>query len=71
MDVIPSHANFLWCRRNDQPAQSIYETLKQRMILVRYMHYNEYGDGLRISIGTDAETNRLLEELIIIRLKPY
>ena len=62
-DVCPSQANFLWCRRNDRPVRAIYETLQQRMILVRYMHYDGYGDGLRISIGTDAEIDRLLDEV--------
>jgi histidinol-phosphate aminotransferase len=41
----------------------IYEELKRRQILVRYMAYDGYGDGLRISVGTDAEVDRLLEEL--------
>ncbi|HEV3437555.1 MAG TPA: histidinol-phosphate transaminase, partial [Gemmata sp.] len=66
----PSQANFLWCR-TDRPAKPIYEELKQRKILVRYMNYpigptgtpeGRY-DGLRISVGTDAEIDRLLEEL--------
>jgi len=68
--VTPSQANFLWCRPN-RPAKPIYEELKQRKILVRYMNYpigptgmpeGRY-DGLRISVGTDAEIDRLLEEL--------
>jgi histidinol-phosphate aminotransferase len=62
-EVSPSQANFLWCRRQDRQVQPIYEELKRRMILVRYMKYEGYGDGLRISVGTDAETDRLLEEL--------
>jgi histidinol-phosphate aminotransferase len=62
-EVSPSQANFLWCRRQDRPVQPIYEELKRRMILVRYMDYEVYGDGLRISIGTDLEMDRLLEEL--------
>ena len=62
-EVSPSQANFLWCRRQDRPVQPIYEELKRHMILVRYMNYEGYGDGLRISIGTEAETDRLLEEL--------
>ena len=41
----------------------IYEELKSRGILVRYMNYAGYGDGLRITVGTDAEIDRLLEEL--------
>jgi histidinol-phosphate aminotransferase len=62
-DVCPSQANFVWCRRTDRPVKPIYEELKRRMILVRYMNYEQYGDGLRISVGTDAETDRLLDEL--------
>jgi histidinol-phosphate aminotransferase len=62
-EVTPSQANFVWCRREDQPVKSLYEELKRRMILVRYMAYEGYGDGLRISVGTDIEMNRLLKEL--------
>jgi histidinol-phosphate aminotransferase len=61
--VTPSQANFVWCRRSDRPVKTIYEELKRRMILVRYMFYDGYGDGLRISVGTDEEINRLLKEL--------
>src|SRR5262249_17453069 len=61
--VCPSHANFVWCRRDDRPVKPIYETLKSRGILVRYMVYAGYGDGLRISVGTDAEIDRLFDEL--------
>src|SRR5439155_15350745 len=53
-DVLPSHANFVWARRSDRPVQSIFEALKSRKIFVRYMNYGAHGDGLRISIGTDA-----------------
>jgi histidinol-phosphate aminotransferase len=62
-DVCPSQANFLWCRRADRPVQPIYAELKRRKILVRYMCYEGYGDGLRISVGSDQEIDRLLEEL--------
>ncbi len=61
--VTPSQANFVWCRRADRPVKPIYEELKTRKILVRYMNYAGYGDGLRISVGTDAEIDRLLQEL--------
>ena len=47
----------------DRPVKPIYEELKRRMILVRYMNYEGYGDGLRISVGTDAEIDRLLDEM--------
>ncbi|WP_227255096.1 histidinol-phosphate transaminase [Frigoriglobus tundricola] len=70
-EVTPSHANFVWCRRADKPLKPIYEELKRQKILVRYMNYpvgpigsppGAY-DGLRMSVGTDAEIDRLLEEL--------
>lgn len=61
-EVTESHANFVWCRA-DRPVKPIFEELKRRFILVRYMNYEGYGDGLRISVGTDAEIARLLEEV--------
>jgi histidinol-phosphate aminotransferase len=61
--VCPSQANFVWCRRDDRPVKPFHEALKSRGILVRYMVYEGYGDGLRISVGTDTEVDRLFEEL--------
>jgi histidinol-phosphate aminotransferase len=62
-DVLPSHANFVWARRPDRPVKPLYEGLKGRKILVRYMSYPGYGDGLRVSVGTDAEIDLFLHEL--------
>jgi histidinol-phosphate aminotransferase len=62
-DCCPSQANFVWCRRGDRPVKPLYEELKRRQVLVRYMAYEGHGDGLRISVGTEAEIDRLLEEL--------
>src|SRR5262249_27206750 len=62
-EVSQSRANFVWCRRVEAPVKPIYEELKRRQILVRYMNYEGYGDGLRVTVGTDAEIDRLLEEL--------
>jgi histidinol-phosphate aminotransferase len=64
--VTPSQANFVWCRRSDRPLKPIYEELKARNILIRYMNYEGYGDGLRISVGTDPEIDSLLRELAAI-----
>jgi histidinol-phosphate aminotransferase len=61
--VLPSQANFVWADRADRPVLPIFEELKRRRILVRYMDYPGYGDGLRITVGTDAEVDRLLAEL--------
>ncbi|HTU20300.1 MAG TPA: histidinol-phosphate transaminase [Gemmataceae bacterium] len=64
--ICPSQANFVWCQRTDRPIKPIYEELKKRYILVRYMNYEGYGDGLRITVGTDEEIDRLLNELAAI-----
>jgi histidinol-phosphate aminotransferase len=62
-DVTASQANFVWATRRDRPVEPIFQMLKSRAILVRYMNYGEHGDGLRITVGTDAEIDRLLREL--------
>jgi len=59
-DVLPSQANFVWCRRSDRPVKPIYEELKRRRILVRYMSYEGYGDGLRVSVGSNSEIEQFL-----------
>ena len=58
-----SQANFVWCTSHEIAARPVYEELKRRAILIRYLDYPGYGDGLRISVGTDAEIDRLLDEL--------
>ena len=61
--VTPSRANFVWCRRDDRPVRPIYEALKAKNILVRYMNYDGSGDGLRMSVGTTAEVETLLNAI--------
>jgi histidinol-phosphate aminotransferase len=59
-DVTLSQANFVWCRRKDRPVRPIYESLKEKRVLVRYMMYDGYGDGLRITVGSDEGVKQLL-----------
>lgn len=61
--VLPSQANFVWAQRDDRPVRPLFEELKRRRVFVRYMDYAGFGDGLRVSVGTDAEIDRLLTEL--------
>ena len=60
--VPPSQANFVWCT-GGPPALPTYEALKARKILVRLMRYPNIPDGLRITVGTDAEVDRCLAAL--------
>lgn len=58
--VVPSHANFVWCQHPNGKHQQLYEFLKKNQILVRYMQFPDWGDGLRISVGTDDQINACL-----------
>ncbi|MFO1065086.1 MAG: histidinol-phosphate transaminase [Pirellulales bacterium] len=59
-NVTESQANFVWCTTNTHSAKSLYEGLKARQVLVRYMNYAGWGDGLRISVGTPDEADQCL-----------
>ena len=61
-EVVDSQANFVWCV-NHPRAEAIYESLKERKILVRLMKYPGHQPGLRITVGTDEEIGLLLKEL--------
>jgi histidinol-phosphate aminotransferase len=56
--VVPSQANFVWATHSNRPVRPLYEGLKKKNILVRYMDYPGWGDGLRISVGTDEQIDR-------------
>jgi len=55
-----SQANFLWCTHPTASLQQVYEGLKAERILVRYLAFSDWGDGLRISVGTEAQIDALL-----------
>jgi len=61
--VPKSHANFVWGTHPGQAVRPLYEALKAERILVRYMHYPQGGDGLRISVGTDEQIDVCLAAL--------
>ncbi len=63
--VTPSQANFVLARRPGEPQGGLVAALKDRGILVR--HFAELPDALRISVGTDAEIDRLLASLAELR----
>ena len=67
--VTPSQANFVWCQHPSGRHREIYDALKQRKILVRFMQFSGaragsgLDEGLRITVGTDAQADTLLEAL--------
>ena len=62
-EVVDSEANFVWCPHPEQPVRPIFEALKGQRILVRYMDYPGWGDGLRVSVGTDEQIDAFLSLL--------
>ena len=63
---IPSQANFVWCEHPERKAEELYQQLKNDGVLVRYMNYPDWGDGLRITVGTDEQIDAFLGILISI-----
>jgi histidinol-phosphate aminotransferase len=60
---VDSQANFVWRRHATANSRELYQRLKDEGILVRYMNYAGWGDGLRISVGSDEQTDLLLAKL--------
>jgi len=61
--VLPSHANFVLARRPGESLEPMYAALKSRGVLVRYFAVPQLRDAVRITVGTDAETDALLAAL--------
>ena len=61
--VTDSEANFVWCTRPGESLRPLFEKLKASRILVRYMQYSGWDDGLRITVGTDDQIDALLSLL--------
>lgn len=63
--VPDSQSNFILAQPpgNIPPARQLYESLKQRRVLVRYFDQDRLRDRLRISIGTPQQMDTLLATL--------
>lgn len=62
-DVLPSSANFVFARHPDQSSADLAAQLRSRGVLIRRFSGERVSDYLRITIGTDAECDRLLAAL--------
>lgn len=67
--VYPSESNFVWTKPAGVTAAALYEELKNRRILIRYFPGPRTGECVRITVGTDAETDALLAAIDGIRAK--
>lgn len=57
---VDSQANFIWCEHKSRPSKQLYLDLKAAGVLVRYMNYPQWGDGLRITVGNDEQIDAFL-----------
>ena len=64
--VEPSGGNFVFATHPDGRHRDRFEFLKERRVLVRYFTFEDWSggsDALRVTVGTPAETNALLDGL--------
>lgn len=65
--VFDSDSNFVLAGPNWMAASELYQQLKARKVLVRYFNHPRILNYVRISIGTDAEIDRLLAAIAEIK----
>jgi len=61
--VFPSGGNFVFAKPPGRNAREVFEKLRSQGVLVRYFPVRRLDDGLRITVGTEPEIERLLEIL--------
>jgi histidinol-phosphate aminotransferase len=62
-EVLPSAANFVFARHSGHDGAALAGALRQRAVLVRHFAAPRIADYLRITVGTQAQTDRLLAAL--------
>ena len=63
MEVLPSKTNFIFARHPAISGEEVYAGLRQRGILVRHFTKARIKDFVRITIGTQAQMEKLAEAL--------
>ncbi len=61
--TLPSTANFIFTRHPEHAGEKLYQALRDRGIIVRHFQSPRIEDFLRITIGTDDQSNELLAAL--------
>ncbi len=62
-EVLPSSANFVLAKSCRIGGEELYKRLKDKGILVRHFSAERICDYIRITVGSDYETDRLLETI--------
>jgi histidinol-phosphate aminotransferase len=62
-EVLPSAANFVFARHPAHDGALLAAALRQRAVIVRHFPAARIGDYLRITVGTEAQIDRLISAL--------
>jgi len=66
-EVLPSHANFVFARPKDGEASAVAGTLREQGIIVRHFDKPRINEYLRITVGTAAQNQRLIDALKVLQ----
>ena len=66
-EVLPSHANFVFARPKDGEASAVASTLREQGIIVRHFDKPRINEYLRITVGTAAQNQRLIDALKVLQ----
>ncbi|HAJ26886.1 MAG TPA: histidinol-phosphate transaminase [Syntrophus sp. (in: bacteria)] len=64
--VIPSQANFIFISSKQCPGHVLFQSLREKGILVRYFDKPKIDNFIRVTIGTDEEMDCFLEAIMAI-----
>lgn len=62
-NILPSKANFIFASLPTQDASQLANALRERGIIVRYFNKPRINQFLRITVGTEAQNQRLIDTL--------
>ena len=62
-EVLPSSANFVFCRHESVSGEAIFDALRARNIIIRRWNKPRINDHLRITVGTEAQCDALIAAL--------
>ena len=65
-ETLPSTANFIFTRHPQHAGAKLYQALRDRGIIVRHFRSPRIEEFLRITIGTDEQSNELVAALKVI-----
>ncbi len=61
--VLDSKANFIFVKHEQVGGETLYQTLKEKGVLVRHFNQTRIEDYIRVTIGTDEQMNVFLEKV--------